>query len=360
MKRHLYFSTFLFFQTITAQSNDITKQLIDHIRLSELTSWKTLADLLSVTFDSGEGTDDSSAGDYYESARKKAMHWLLSDKYSLMLVNDPSNNQGTEKKLVQLSQRYALATIYYSTSQNGEWDRCDPLTSTPCDKDDHRYLSKANHLSWEGINGKNGLVTWLDLNTKHLSNCSPSENHQYDMLPLELTLLSPSLELLWLHSNPLCGMIPSYIGDFTNLQSLSLYSTSMSGTLPESLYQLDKLASIRLYKSKFSGSISQDLGKMKNLKWLWLHENGFTGSVPYLRSLTALEGITLHGNNLTTVESTGLCKLLKGNLKYLWTDCDPSSLVRKGEEWVVTAGNKACECCTRCFPRKDTAPTSFD
>ena len=360
MKCPLRLLSFLFFQSVTAQSTDITQQLIEYIRLSELTSWKTLADILSITFDS-EKSSQSSTDDHYESARKKAVHWISSDEYALALVNDASADiQASEKKRMQLLQRYALATIYYSTLQNGEWDRCDPLSSTPCDKDDHRYLSTANHLSWEGINGKSGLVTWLDLNSKHLSNCNLAESQQHDMLPLELTLLSSSLELMWLHSNPLCGTIPSYIGEFTNLQSLSLYSTKMSGTVPNSLYRLDKLASIRLYKSNFGGSISQDIGSMKNLKWLWLHENEFTGSVPNLRSLTALEGITLHGNNFTDVENGELCKLLKGNLKYLWTDCKPGSLMKKGEEWVAVTGNKACECCTRCFPKKDVGATAFE
>jgi hypothetical protein len=289
------------------------------------------------------------------------MHWLTQDEYAHTLIDVATDNQDeADKKHIQLLQRYALATIYYGTSQYGPWSACAPTSeeSSPCDNDEHRYLSPSNHLSWEGINGKGGLITWLDLNTKNLSNCRPStsdnnnHNGEYDMFPLELSLLSPSLELLWLHSNPfLCGSLPSYIGEFINLQSLSLYSTNMSGPLPQSLYTIDKLASIRLYKSNFGGSISPELNQMKNLKWFWIHENQFEGTLPNLGKLNLLEGVTLHGNALDTSQS-GLCQLLKASLKYLWTDCNNHGVVKKGQEWVVVEGEKACECCTRCFPKK--------
>jgi len=352
-----FFQFFIvFFPPVAAQNNDLGQQLIHHIRSSAMspTSWQYLTDVLSAASDGN--SSESANKDRYNTARQKALHWLATDEYALSLASNANNNDDANKKSTQLLQRYALATIYYSTTENGEWGRCAPLssaTATPCDNDEHRYLSSANHLSWEGINGKNGLVTWLDLNTKNLSNClSKDDNHnvEYDMLPMELTLLSPSLELLWLHSNPICGNLPSFIGEFTNLQSISVYSTNMSGTIPSSLYQIEKLASIRLYKSNFEGRISEDIRNLKNLKWFWIHENQFTGKMPPLGSLIALEGITLNGNKLLDMEQSGLCQLRNGNLKYLWSDCEHGSVVKKDEEWVALEGNKACECCTRCFP----------
>lgn len=353
MRRPVCISPFVIFfcPSITAQNNDLAQQLIHHVRSSVMNSWTSLAEVLSAV--SAENSSESANEDRYNAARKKAMHWLATDEYALSLANDANNNDDAKKKSTQLLQRYALATIYYSTIENGEWGRCAPLSSTtitPCDNDEHRYLSSANHLSWEGINGKNGVITWLDLNTKNLSNCLSKENHvEYDMLPMELTLLSPSLELLWLHSNQICGNLPSFIGEFTNLQSLSVYSTNMSGTIPSSLYQIERLASIRLYKSNFEGRISEDIRNLKNLKWFWIHENRFTGTIPSLGSLTALEGITLNGNKFD-IQQSDLCQLRKGNLKYLWSDCEHGSVLKKNEEWVAVEGKKACECCTRCFP----------
>ena len=370
MKRTLYLLALFICRQTKALDNEkqLAQQLIDIIRASDLTSWKSLVNVLSTTFeiDNTSGSGSTADDDNYNFARKKALHWLSSDEYAQTLANESTahtdEGEGKKKKQNQLLQRYALATIYYSTSQN-EWTSCGAIdTTSPCDNNDHRYLSSSNHLSWEGINGKNGLVTWLDLNTKNLSNHCPSDNTlvEYDVLPLELTLLSPSLELLWLHSNPLCGTIPSYIGEFTSLQSLSVYSTNMSGILPESIYDIEKLSSIRLYKSHFSGGISANIKELKNLKWLWIHENEFTGPLPELESLTLLEGITLHGNQFTNVESLGLCGLLKGNLKYLWTDCHNGSIVREGGEWAVVEGEKACECCTRCFPRVGDDAVAID
>jgi hypothetical protein len=135
----------------------------------------------------------------------------------------------------------------------------------------------------------------------------------------------------------------------------------MSGSIPDGLYSIEKLTSIRLYKSNFSGAISEDIQKLKNLKWFWIHENEFTGVLPELSGLTALEGITLHGNGFAKKleSSSNLCMLLKGSLKYLWTDCEDGSVVKEGGEWAVVEGTKACECCTRCFPRDGTVDIAF-
>eukprot|EP00804_Cyclotella_cryptica_P027786 CCRYP_009208-RA/>CCRYP_009208-RA protein AED:0.11 eAED:0.11 QI:0/0/0/1/0/0/2/0/348 len=344
--------------------------LLRHIRSSDLASWKLLADVLDTAWlDENDAVDAGGEG-RYNPARRKALHWLSEEK------NDADVNVDEDTKHIQLLQRYALATIYFATSAGtGGWNRCSPLvgernadTETPCESDENRHLSPSNHLEWEGINGKKRLVTWLDFNGRNLSNCDLSnngDNHDgadYAVLPLELTLLSPSLELMWLHSNPLCGSLPSYIGEFTNLQSLSLYSTNMGGTLPPSLYELDKLASLRLYKSNFGGQISGDIKRLQNLKWMWIHENQFTGPLPgELRELNGLEGITLHGNRFHDGDnSSALCHLLKNNLKYLWTDCEKGSVWKKGEEWMVMEGERACECCTRCFPKETGAAVATD
>lgn len=353
----------------------MARQLIRHIRSSDLPSWKQLSHVLEAALlDESNGTV-AAGEERYNPARRKALHWLSSDEYALSLSGVPGGKDGVisnddrDTTHLPLLQRYALATIYFATSAGSSgWSRCSPLmgelgsdAETPCESEKTRHLSSSNHLEWDGINGKKRLITWLDLSGRNLSNCDDTENigdyrdgADHAVLPLEMTLLSPSLELMWLHSNPLCGSLPSYIGEFTILQSLSMYSTNMGGTLPTSLYELDKLASLRLYKSNFSGRITGDIQKLQNLKWMWIHENQFTGPLPVeLRELNGLEGITLHGNRFDdTDNSSALCDLVKNNLKYLWTDCANGSVSKKGEEWVVMEGIKACECCTRCFPKE--------
>jgi len=390
------------------------------------TSWNILLEVLEHTF---LGITDSSNKYNYQSSineetgRKQALHWLANI--------DTSSNTLSEKEYdAGLLQRYALATIYFSTNGD-EWTTCSQLqpqkdiqqSSSPCESNDNRYLSPSSHLKWNGINGKNGQITWLDLSNVNLQSTN--------FLPLELTLLQTNLEVLWIsENNQLSGTIPNYIGnEFTNLVSLSIYKTNMGGNIPDSIYNLVKLSSLRLYKSNFTGMISSDIEKLTELKWLWIHDNNFVGSVPNeIGKLVKLEGITLHGNQFTPIvaasggstesdqieegvvdnvekeeeksgeesgneEKTelekvltgevkeanvygnlksniipeGLCHLKKIHLKHLWTDCEDDASVstsleggKEGSALVVQEGKEACSCCTRCFPRKSMTAAAIE
>eukprot|EP00579_Thalassiosira_antarctica_P012818 CAMPEP_0201934276 /NCGR_PEP_ID=MMETSP0903-20130614/33277_1 /ASSEMBLY_ACC=CAM_ASM_000552 /TAXON_ID=420261 /ORGANISM="Thalassiosira antarctica, Strain CCMP982" /LENGTH=436 /DNA_ID=CAMNT_0048474449 /DNA_START=37 /DNA_END=1347 /DNA_ORIENTATION=+ len=324
-----------------------------------------------------------------EKARERALHWLAHEDESSANLSDDGYDRG-------LLQRYALATIYFATGGD-DWKECSQKKQSSnnpdsiCESDDERYLSPFSHLKWTGINGKNGQVTWLDLSGRGLNSRT--------FLPLEVTLLSPSLELFWVSENDqLEGSLPNYLHEFQSLVSLSAYKTSVSGTIPESIYTLPKLNSIRLYKSKFEGTISTQIGKLAELKWFWIHENEFTGSVPTeIGQLSKLEGVTLYGNKFTPIENKddteshitpienkdgnisitpmenkdgksssssiipeSLCSLKGKHLKHLWSDCEEGALTPalsedggKKAALVVKEGIQACSCCTRCFPRKN-------
>ena len=314
-----------------------------------------------------------------ERGRRLALRWLVYGDGSSSVMS-PREYEGG------LLQRYALAAIYYATGGDA-WTRCSAppggggAPSSPCEGgDDARFLSSKSHLGWGGIVGRGGEVTMLDLGGRGLASRT--------FLPPEVSLLGPSLELLWAHDNPgLGGTLPSYIGEFANLVSLSAHRTSMSGTIPPSACDLPKLASLRLYGSNFGGEVPSDIGRLAGLKWLWLHDNGFEGTVPdEIGGLAKLEGVTLHGNGFGPVASynvteygalasniipDSLCNLTRYDLRYLWTDCEGGSLVPAtaddgggdgdgGEgggtrKFVAREGVRACSCCTRCFPRKDDA-----
>ena len=265
-------------------------------------SWDTLIQLIdtlaSQKINDSTGDNLSSIHHHHLShneARKRALYWL-------------SHQDTYEQKEVGAGflHRYALAVIYFSL-EGDSWNRCSSashsgtgsIKANDCPTDKERFLSTASHRFWDGVNGnRDDTITWLDLSNRNV--------YSDNFLPLELTLLSPTLELLWISENPdLSGSLPEYIGEFQKLVSLNVHKTGVGGALPASLYTLKKLSSLRLYKSNFEGSISPSIGNMGRLKWLWIHDNGFTGTVPSeIGHLKKLEGVTMHGNEFEPFAAT--------------------------------------------------------
>ena len=372
-----------------AMANRIIQKVKDNVQPDDTSSssWSIMVQVLENSFlgvPMPENNDIYQSSPNEEEGRQRALHWLAHNDEDETLTNISHDEYD-----MGLLQRYALATIYFST--NGDnWDTCSQnQEKSSCENNESRYLSPHSHLKWSGINGKNGQVTWLDLTNRNLVSSN--------FLPYEILLLSKSLELLWLSENiQLSGSIPTYIDEFQSLVSLSIYKTNVGGTLPDSMYNLSKLTSLRLYKSNFTGVISNRIEKLgTTLKWLWIHENNFTGIVPNeIGKLVKLEGLTLHGNDFTPIieaenkEGGGVndnvssslksniipdavCKLKAVSLQHLWTDCEDDALVSQPspveggggggggknnnaeEMLVIVEGKQACSCCTRCFPRKD-------
>jgi hypothetical protein len=308
-----------------------------------------------------------------DNGRRRALQWLVYE-------DEASSTMSSYEYDTTLLQRYALATIYYTTGGD-EWTYCSKSAgegaerefNSPCEGGaQSRFLSNKSHLLWGGVMGHDGQVTMLDISNRGLTSL--------EFLPPEILLLGPSLELLWLHDNiSFKGSLPTYLNgnSFPNLASLSVHKTSMAGTIPQSIYTLSKLSSLRLYRSNFTGTLSSNIGQLTNLKWLWIHDNSFSGTVPVeLGLLSKLEGLTLHNNNFTpvleyNVTEYGLlemnilpdtvCNLTKYDLRYLWTDCEENDLVAAAaaaEEIAVVEEDRfdetmrTCSCCTRCFPRQ--------
>jgi hypothetical protein len=324
-----------------------------------------------------------------DNGRRRALQWLVYE-------DEASSTMSSYEYDTTLLQRYALATIYYTTGGD-EWTYCSKSAgedaerefNSPCEGGaQSRFLSNKSHLLWGGVMGHDGQVTMLDISNRGLTSL--------EFLPPELLLLGPSLELLWLHDNiSFKGSLPTYLNgnSFPNLASLSVHKTSMTGSIPQSIYTLSKLSSLRLYRSNFTGSLSSNIGQLTNLKWLWIHDNCFSGTVPVeLGLLSKLEGLTLHNNNFTSVLEYNvteygrleknilpdtICNLTKYDLRYLWTDCEENDLVAAAaavedklvpslarDDKIGDETMRACSCCTRCFPRqmktKDIVSDAYD
>ena len=146
--------------------------------------------------DGGVSLNDTTSSQY------KAYNWLAgSDVASLTDII--------------LLQRYALATLYFSTAGSG-W------------KEDFFWLSDTNECPtneehWIGVErcDDGGMITQLKLHSNRL----------VGTLPLELSHLR-MLQVMDLSDNELYGSIPTEFGQFQELEVLQLSRNSLSGSIP--------------------------------------------------------------------------------------------------------------------------------
>jgi Leucine-rich repeat (LRR) protein len=147
-------------------------------------------------------------------------------------------NQVTE---IPLSECEVLVALYNGTNgpswnRNTGWN----IGNAPC--------------SWYKISCTNDHVSIIDL----------ISNELVGLIPSELGNLS-NLKGLYLHGNQLSGSIPSELGNLSNLQWLYLSNNQLSGLIPSELGNLSNLRLLNLRKNQLSGSIPQKLGNLSNL-----------------------------------------------------------------------------------------------
>ncbi len=107
-------------------------------------------------------------------------------------------------------------------------------------------------------------------------------------LPAALGNLDQLVKLQLL-SNQLRGPIPASLGGLTNLQHLSFSNNHMSGSIPEELGSLAALQKLYLQGNQLSGPIP-DLSKLTSLTHLYLNYNQLSGALPNsLGDLTNLQ-----------------------------------------------------------------------
>ena len=182
------------------------------------------------------------------SPQSQSLDWVLSDAFSSDGLSDD-----------RLVQRFALATLYYST--NGTyWDHDGWLNSTnECDghdSDDVRCSSESMaeelHLYQDNLSGR---------------------------IPIEIGLLT-TLTTLRLGRNQLTGSIPSELGLLNQLTALHLWANQLTGSLPSELGLLNQLNELYLSRNQLTGSLPSELGLLIQLNELSLYDNDLTGSIP--------------------------------------------------------------------------------
>jgi len=232
----------------------------------------------------------------------------------------------------------ALKALYFSTDGDN-WKRNDGwevvTTETPpidCDLSKlygikvNSYLRVAEvNLYNNDLNGMlpSGIGDLSELTALYLSAVNLTGG-----IPKEIGNLS-RLKYLFLVSSSLSGSIPSELGQLTNLIDLRLSYNQLSDLIPSELSKLSNLSYLSLGHNQLSGAIPSLLANLKNLRWLSMSNNKFTGSIPVeLSTLSRLRLLTLDHNDLRGCYPTELQNL-----------CDQLIYNFFGEEDDISTGN---------------------
>ena len=104
---------------------------------------------------------------------------------------------------------------------------------------------------------------------------------------------------LHLSSKKLNGVIPSSLGELSNLKKLILDGNKLNGEIPSFLGNLSNLEVVDLHGNKLTGEIPSSLGKLSNLKTLDLSGNsGLSGHLPVF---PAGCNVRIGGTNISSV-----------------------------------------------------------
>ena len=177
-----------------------------------------------------------------------------------------------------------------------------------------------------GQNLMQGSIVTQNGQLKELRDLDLGESLLTGKIPLEIGLLSDTLQTLVINNNSLTGSIPKELWRLTklqqivlnlnrfegtlvsniglawpNLKMLMIAQNSMGGTLPTSLGLMTDLLFLDVAENTFSGNLPTELGKLTHVTRFFLANNRFTGILPSeLAKLTKLVKLNLQGNlNMT-------------------------------------------------------------
>jgi hypothetical protein len=213
----------------------------------------------------GQTISDTGEIDILGSPQNNALLAILNSTPEL----DPTNPEDQ----IEILQRYALNTLYFST--NGDsW------------KDNNMWTS-ASHPCGSGNNGKNDTKT---------------NNTQSQSAAWFGVLCNPTLEViekLSLEGNDLRGALPSEIQGLTGLQVLELNGNQLSGFIPGAIGNLTKLTVFEAGTNFFTGTVPTTIGSLSSMMLLDISSNFLTGTLfTEFGQLSKLIGLSIKSNFL--------------------------------------------------------------
>ncbi|KAJ6801716.1 putative LRR receptor-like serine/threonine-protein kinase isoform X2 [Iris pallida] len=100
--------------------------------------------------------------------------------------------------------------------------------------------------------------------------------------------------------NPISGKIPSFIGNWTQLQRLDMLGTSLEGPFPPIFAALSSITQLSVSDWKGGDGKFPPLQNMKGMEYLYLRNLSISGQLPdYIGSMNKLDTLDLSFNNLS-------------------------------------------------------------
>ncbi|KAM7251487.1 hypothetical protein ACFE04_023370 [Oxalis oulophora] len=145
-----------------------------------------------------------------------------------------------------------------------------------------------------------GLIPSSMGNLTNLKNLCLADNSLTGGFPSSFSQLL-ALQILDLSHNSLAVSIPDYFGSLTNLTRLDISMNYLYGSIPDGLGKLLKLQYLNVSSNSLSGSLPAQLGNLDSLVDLDLSMNSLIGDLPanLFPAPSQLQVVILRRNNLT-------------------------------------------------------------
>ncbi|XP_054778360.1 receptor-like protein 33 [Prosopis cineraria] len=160
-------------------------------------------------------------------------------------------------------------------------------------------LSTLEHLNIRN-NSFEGFIPLTLFNLSRLETLDWNNNLIEGTIPIEVGRLE-CLKILQLLGNKLLGIILQMISNLSSLELLSLSYNTLSGNVPSIWHQCKELADLVLGDNIFNrGVIPTDIGNLTNLQTLYLDNINLQGFIPKeIGNLVKLEVLDLGSNHLS-------------------------------------------------------------